>query len=579
MTEQAKSKRVAGPASQSGKRLREQAWSLTLAASLLLGAGCTSLKSAADEVRPQQDDDSAIEAPAPDAETQEEAPLLEAEAGSSDNDAGSAESADAGVDGAVEGGASADAGPLSCVDAKGFQGLGCYRCVASDIITLENACADVSCRPFADALRLPRLLADGGLPDLPSEVKPDAGVVAPGTPDTSRPCSEATSAGKSIYVTGSSAVRPFLEQIARQFVTRGVYVVYTSTGSCIGVDAILNGTTMTTGIAPAPAAYALYWSTALSEGERCQLPAQGVRADLGISDVFVQSCPGFEIADINAKQVRDANGPIQTMAFVVPANSSQTELSAQAAYLVYGFGKDAGVRDLRGEANLWSDETRILQRQGSSGTQALLAAAIGVPAGRWKGKTHRTSDELVASLLSAASDMGVAEQTLGILGADYIDSKNLRAQVRVLAFRDTHQTCAVYPDSTETAHDRQNVRDGHYPLWGPLHLLHSVNEDGLPAKLETRQEVSDAIGYLSGSKPLPNGVKLIDVYAQSGLIPECAMRVTRAMDGGNITPKRPESPCACLFEARATGSTKCSMCKVQGDCASGQTCSHGYCEP
>jgi hypothetical protein len=267
------------------------------------------------------------------------------------------------------------------------------------------------------------------------------------------------------------------------------------------------------------------------------------------------------------------------MAFVVPSNSSQAEISAQAAYLVYGFGKDAAVRDLRGEVSIWNDETRLLQRQGSSGTQALLAAAIGVPAARWKGKTHRTSDELAASLLGAAGELSAAEQTLGILGADYIDSKNLRAQLRVLAYRDTHQKCAVYPDSTETAHDRRNVRDGHYPLWGPMHLLHLVNDDGLPAKAETRQEVSDAIGYLAGSKPLPNGVQLIDVYAQSGLIPECSMRVSRAMDGGNITPKRPESPCACLFEARATGSTKCAACKVQGDCAAGESCSHGYCEP
>jgi hypothetical protein len=208
----------------------------------------------------------------------------------------------------------------------------------------------------------------------------------------------------------------------------------------------------------------------------------------------------------------------------------------------------------------------------------MLAAAIGVPGTRWKGKTHRNSDELVTSLLSASSDVSLANQTLGILGADYIDSKNLRAQVRVLAFRDTHQTCAVHPDSPQTAHDRRNVRDGHYPLWGPMHLLHLVNDDGLPAKADTRQEVSDALGYLAGTKALPNGVQLIDVYAESGLVPECAMRVTRSMDGGDISPKRPESSCACLFEARATGSARCKTCKVQGDCGAGETCSLGYCE-
>jgi hypothetical protein len=83
---------------------------------------------------------------------------------------------------------------------------------------------------------------------------------------------------------------------------------------------------------------------------------------------------------------------------------------------------------------------------------------------------------------------------------------------------------------------------------------------------------------LSGTKVLPNGVQLIDVYAQSGLVPECAMHVTRTNDGGNITPYAPASPCSCVFEAKATGATACAPCKVQGDCAAAQTCSQGYCE-
>jgi ABC-type phosphate transport system substrate-binding protein len=529
--------------------LRATCGALCLAAA----SACTSLKSASDEVRPADPDPS-------ENDTSEE------------SDAASEAPSDApdGVD--------TDAG-MSCLDPAGFSELGCYRCAPTDTVTLENACADVSCTPFDDSLRLSMLLPDGSLPDLPPK---DALAVSTSAPaagvDALKSCADITKAGKTLYVTGSSAVQPFLAQIARQFITLGVYVIYTPTGSCIGVDAILNGTAMTTGAAPAPSTYALYWSSAVSEGERCALPAQGVGADLGISDVFAPSCPGFEIADLASKHVRDAHGPIQTMGYVVPTNSQQSEISAQAAYFVYGFGSAGRVLDAKGANAIWSDETRLLQRQASSGTQAMLAAAIGVPAARWKGKTHRTSDELVTSLLAAGGDLGTANQTLGILAVDYLDSKNLRAQVRVLAFRDTHQTCAVYPDSTETARDRRNVRDGHYPLWGPMHLFHQVNDDGLPAKVETRQEVSDALGYLAGTKALPNGVKLIDLYADSGLVPECAMRVTRNMDGGEITPKRPDSACSCLYEARARGVSPCAPCKVQGDCKRGETCSFGYCE-
>jgi len=154
----------------------------------------------------------------------------------------------------------------------------------------------------------------------------------------------------------------------------------------------------------------------------------------------------------------------------------------------------------------------------------------------------------------------------------------LRAQIRMLAYQDTAQHCAVFPDSNSTAHDKRNVRDGHYPLWGPLHLLLRVDGQGNPLNAANRQAVTDIIGYLSGTKALPNKVQLIDLYAQSGLVPECAMRVTRSKDGGNIFPYQPSSPCSCLFDLKAVGSTSCAECKVQGDCASGQTCSQGYCE-
>jgi hypothetical protein len=140
------------------------------------------------------------------------------------------------------------------------------------------------------------------------------------------------------------------------------------------------------------------------------------------------------------------------------------------------------------------------------------------------------------------------------------------------------QHCAVFPDSTATARDKRNVRDGHYSLWGPLHLLYKVDDHGAPANPDIRQGLTDVVGYLAGTKALRNGVRLIDVYAQSGLVPECAMRVGRTKDGGNITPRLSASPCGCLFEARTTGSTSCSSCVVQGDCRAGETCSQGYCE-
>jgi hypothetical protein len=481
-----------------------------------------------------------------------------------------------------------------CVDSQGFHGLGCYRCEPREIVTLENACTTATCTPFDAAKRLTLLTSEGKLPALPvpsgaggsagsgsggaagSSADP-GGSAGSNTGGKSKSCAALANQGTVVYITGSSAAFPFLRQIAQQLVAQNVYIVYESTGSCVGVDAVLNGTAMTTGPG-APALTATYWDSSSSSGVACDLPAAGVTADIGASDVFAQSCPGFELANLDALQVRDAHGPIQTMTFAVPSNSAYAEISAQAAYFAFGFGANGGLRDATGDVAIWNDEQYLFKRSATSGTQAMLAAAIGVPAGLWKGKSHKSSADVAAAIQAAGQNQETANAALGILAADYIDTNNLRAQIRVLAFQDTEQHCAVFPDSSSTAKDKRNVRDGHYPVWGPLHLLLRVDGQGKPLNGANRQAVTDIIGYLSGTKALPNQVQLIDLYAQSGLVPECAMRVTRTKDGGNIFPSRPSSPCSCLFDLKATGATSCAECKVQGDCGSGETCSQGYCE-
>jgi ABC-type phosphate transport system substrate-binding protein len=487
----------------------------------------------------------------------------------------------------------------SCHDPNGFDGVGCYRCEATDTTTLQNACSDVTCTPFANAARLPQV-ADGKLPELPAPAvggstgASGAGGAAAGSGSGGGAggaagaggsaggfaCESLAETGTVVYVTGSTAAKPFLEKIAQQLSIqeKKVFVVYTSVGSCTGVDAVVNGTLMRTGASPLPAS-ATYWESSASSGKACELPTTGVNADLGISDVFAQTCPGFELTNLESLKIRDAHGPIQTMTFAVPSNSAYHEISQQAAYLIFGLGHESQVLDPSGTHPIWNDEKAVLQRSASSGTQAMLAAAIGVPSGRWKGTTNKSSDDVAGALQAAAKTQQAADAALGILGADYIDSRNLRAQIRALAFQDTHQGCAVTPDSSETAKDKLNVRDGHYPIWGPLHLLYRVNTKGDPENSTIRQPLLEMVGYLSGTKPLPNGVSLFDVYALSGLVPECAMRVTRAQDGGAVVPFRPESPCSCLFDVRTTGATSCERCTVQGDCQADERCSQRYCEP
>jgi hypothetical protein len=507
-----------------------------------------------------------------------------------------------------ESGASGEAGAAGsndseCIDKNGFQGAGCYTCAPTDIVSLERACTSATCTGFDNSRRLTLLPDSGKLPDLPAPIPAQAGMGGIGggggggmgggaggasAGDTGTggagggsagaggagfACETLNDTGTVIYVTGSSAAKPFLQQIAQQLAGDGVYIVYTSTGSCVGVDAIVNDTPMTTG-ANAPAATATYWENSLSNGSACDLPSDGVPADLGVSDVFVQTCPNFELTNLSAKSITDAHGPIQTMTFAVPANSPYSEISAQAAYFVFGFGAEGGVLDPTGSKLIWNDEGSIFQRSPTSGTQAMIASAIGVAPGRWRGKAHKTSDDVALDLTTAGQDKTAGAAAIGILAADYIDTKGLRPQIKVLAYQDTHAPCAVFPDSTSNAHDKRNVRDGHYPIWGPLHLLYKI--DAL--KDANRQQVLDIVAYLSGTKALSSGIRLLDVYAQSGLVPECAMHVTRSSDGGDVTPISGPATCSCLFDWEVSGNAGCTPCMVQGDCASGETCSQGYCE-
>jgi hypothetical protein len=71
------------------------------------------------------------------------------------------------------------------------------------------------------------------------------------------------------------------------------------------------------------------------------------------------------------------------------------------------------------------------------------------------------------------------EQAIGILADTNIDAAT-STHLRVLAYKDDQQSCGCCPDSTIAAHDKANVRDGHYSLWGPLHFFTYGDDRGVP---------------------------------------------------------------------------------------------------
>ncbi len=478
-----------------------------------------------------------------------------------------------------------------CIDEAGFGGKGCYSCPPTTTEDRENACTGSQCSPF-DERKLPTL--DGGvLPPLPSTDSAPPPDTAP-TPDTTPtpdasdtgpvdtgptfPKCSSLSGGNVVYATGSSAVTLFLGRIAQALENTSppVTVVYQSAGSCVGISAAVNpGSQQMTGTA-------IYWDpnpivdpTSASAQLTCTLDGP-TNADIGFSDVFPQSC--LSLPGGLDKSLHDFFGPVQTMTLTVPQNSDEQTISAQAAYLVYGFGGASPY-----QVTPWNDPAFIFQRNASSGTQAMIAAAINVPATRWFGKSNKGSGDVRDALIAAGSaGKDAANKAIGPLSADFTDA--LRDKLRILGFQDYKQKCAFWPDSTPKSFDKRNVRDGHYPIWSPLHMLAHVDLSTIPVKAAAQR----LIGIIAGNIELPK-VDTIGSYAASHLIPLCAMTVTREQDGGEIKSFKPDKSCSCYFEEKSTAIVPppgCKTCAGASDCGGdrpncnkfeGQTT--GYCEP
>jgi len=360
-----------------------------------------------------------------------------------------------------------------------------------------------------------------------------------------------------VYISGSTTAKPLMAELGRFFSgqTPPVTIVYLGQASCAGIDAVVNasplrgeGTSALT-----------YWEATGAE-RRCVVPMSGpgVLADVGLSDLFTATC--VALPGGLPTNVADFLGPVQTMTFVVPKVSTERSISAEAAYYAYGFGADSGV-------DPWTNESIIFRRDDTSGPQRMIAAAIGVDASRWKGTATTSSTDLMSRVSAGGAG------AIGILSAD--DAQGASDSLTLLAYQHTGQTCGYYPDRSVDSNDKINVRDGHYQLWGPLHMLARLNGSGYPSKPAT----TDFIGYLTGTKSEPPGLDLIAVEAMHHVIPPCAMRVKRAEEMGPLASYAPPGACGCYYDEVAAGVSSCKPCDSNTDCPdTAPVCSYGYCE-
>jgi hypothetical protein len=356
-----------------------------------------------------------------------------------------------------------------------------------------------------------------------------------------------------VYGVGGSAPTQLFAKLGKALsaATPPQTIVYQSPGACLGPQYLLDGTTMT--------GTATYWNaagTALS----CSLPLTGQVPDFGAGGTYASFCPG--VPSPVPATLGDFLGPIEVFDFIVPKASSQTVISAPAAYFVYGFGAQS-------QAAPWTVPSEIIKRNANSAAAILISLAINVPVADFQGVDGVSNAGSVTDVASAATP----ENAIGFASNETVATS--LSSVNVLAYQHYNQTCGYWPSSTQAGFDMQNVRNGHYPLWSSLHFYATTNASGAV----TDAAAAQLIGYFTHTVTPPAGVDVDALAAQVGEVLDCAMEVKRASDFGTLEPYAPAAPCGCFFEENATGSTTCTACTTDAGCpASATHCRMGYCE-
>jgi hypothetical protein len=365
----------------------------------------------------------------------------------------------------------------------------------------------------------------------------------------------------SIYLQVGDTQEPLMKALGRALANstvRPVTLIYTTSGSCTNVEAIYQGIPITVNPKYVPSkSDAPDWKTS-DASPTCTIATGGHAVDVANSALFVSACN----PDDPPAGVRLFQGPVQAYVFVVPEASTQRAITAEEAYFVFGFGNDDMVTP-------WNDEAFMFIRPVTKSTLLSLAAAIRVPGAKWRGTPFDKSSDVLNAVASSTSP----EKTIGILGAEIYDSK--RDTINTLAYRAYGQRHAYYPDSTSTAFDKRNLRDGHYLPWAPTVWLTHVDSEGKPTN-DLAAYIIDLI-LANQIDPQPE-FEPLDIVIGVGLVPDCAMKVTRSYEAGELSLYEPQEPCGCYYDSKVgTAPESCIACSLENPCEKG-VCRHGFCE-
>ena len=379
-----------------------------------------------------------------------------------------------------------------------------------------------------------------------------------------------------VYIAGSTASKPIWAALAKTI--PGVDLIYQAPSSCVGLADV------TTAVADTKSAI---YEDGSAAGVACTNPGP---VNIGVSDVFPSSCGSLTVPS----GFKDFFGPTQAMVIAVPYASTESSISADAAYTVFGWG------GTQYPVAPWTDYTKIFIRTPTSGNETMIGSAIGLASSKWLSQVPDAGaaqqEASATAVLQALQSAGAtaANTAIGILSSDIGDTNRGTAGtndagatiggIKLLAFQAADQKCGYLPDSDATHFDKINVRQGRYDIWGPLHMLVAVDGTGTP----TSASAAAVVKYLTldTSLSVTDQQTVITSDANAFVIPQCAMQVSRTAEvspvtGGGIASYQPPAGCGCFYETlKNGGNTYSPYCKPCGSgCAAPYpACHFGYCE-
>jgi hypothetical protein len=321
-------------------------------------------------------------------------------------------------------------------------------------------------------------------------------------------------------------------------------------------------------------------------------------ADLAINDIFWTSC-SYSYSDPAHRSLppryNEFRGPVQGLVPIVQSSYwYNSDLMAEELQNLYACGAQGNILTFATNSSIY-DYNCV-----SSGMRELWANSLGLQGGALTTQIGLgCNSTLTATSMVAQVTAGNPDSTIGYTSTEVYDEN--RDLVRALKVRGLNQNLAYLPDTDLTSRDKINIREGRYTIQGALKLVTSVVVD------TNGQQVLDGNGQLQPDNPAAkrmvdwlqgNPVQdvtlqlpfdIIDIYAQSGVVPQCAMRVTKDTDAPLFQSYQPDAPCNCYFQMQATGSTTisgCSACQDSSGCPAGQLCrvhgvgigKQGFCE-